>query len=93
MGMIRELAESFLTPLPIEHIQVPGHPNQTESHILCTTIMGKNPADSIVDAGLVHHQIRNLLVLGGSVFPTASPANPTLTLSALSLRAADLFFA
>ena len=93
MGMIRKLAESFLKPLPVEHIQVPGHPNQTESHILCTTIMGKNPADSIVDAGLVHHQIRNLLVLGGSVFPTASPANPTLTLSALSLRAASLFFA
>ena len=93
IGMVRELAESFLKPLPVERIQVPGSLNQTESHILCTTLMGRNPEDSIVDAGLVHHQVRNLLVLGGSVFPTASPANPTLTLSALSLRAADLFLA
>ncbi|MBT6957938.1 MAG: GMC family oxidoreductase, partial [Opitutae bacterium] len=92
MKIIRELAERFLEPLPVEHLQVPGRPNQTESHILCTTIMGETPSDSIVDSALVHHQIRNLLVLGGSVFPTASPANPTLTLSALSLRAADLFF-
>ena len=93
IGMVHDLAESFLKPLPVERIQVPKSLNQTESHILCTTVMGRNPEASIVDAGLVHHQVRNLLVLGGSVFPTASPANPTLTLSALSLRAADLFLA
>jgi choline dehydrogenase-like flavoprotein len=40
----------------------------------------------------VHHRWRNLFVLGGGSFPTISPANPTLTLSALSLRAADLYF-
>ena len=78
-------------PLPVERIQVPGRLNQTESHILCTTVMGADPKDSIVDARLIHHTARNLLVLGGSVFPTASPANPTLTLSALSLMAADRF--
>ncbi len=93
IAIVRQLAESFLKTLPVEHIQVPGSLNQTESHILCTTVMGENPEDSIVDAGLVHHQVRNLLLLGGSVFPTASPANPTLTLSALSLYAADRFFA
>ena len=51
--------------------------------------MGRDPATSIVDGHLVHHQLRNLLVLGASSFPTASPAYPTLTVSALSLRAAD----
>ena len=56
----------------MERIQVPGRLNQTESHILCTTVMGVDPHDSIVDAGLIHHTARNLLVLGGSVFPTAS---------------------
>jgi choline dehydrogenase-like flavoprotein len=51
--------------------------------------MGNDPATSIVDAYQVHHQYRNLLVLGASAFPTASPAYPTMTVSALSLRAAD----
>jgi choline dehydrogenase-like flavoprotein len=51
--------------------------------------MGDDPETSVVDRHLIHHQVRNLLVLGGSAFPTSSPANPTLTLSALSLWAAD----
>jgi choline dehydrogenase-like flavoprotein len=42
-----------------------------------------------VDGHLVHHQYRNLLVLGASAYPTAAPAYPTLTISALSLWAAD----
>ena len=51
--------------------------------------MGDDPATSIVDGYQVHHQYRNLLVLGASAFPTASPAYPTLTVSALALWAAD----
>jgi choline dehydrogenase-like flavoprotein len=51
--------------------------------------MGKDPATSIVDGFQIHHQYRNLLVLGASAFPTASPSYPTLTLSALSLWTAD----
>jgi choline dehydrogenase-like flavoprotein len=58
-------------------------------HIQGTTVMGANPADSVIDRHLVHHQIRNLLVLGSGAFPTATPISPTLTLSAMSLWAAD----
>lgn len=54
--------------------------------------MGEDPEQSIVDRYLVHHQIRNLVILGSGVFPTASPANPTLTLSALSLWTAKNMF-
>lgn len=61
----------------------------TLGHIQGTTVMGTDDADSIVDRYLIHHQIRNLLVLGAGAFPTASPAGPTLTVSALSLWAAD----
>ncbi len=50
--------------------------------------MGHDPRESVVDAGLVHHRVRNLLVLGTSVFPSAAPCNPSLTAAALSLRAA-----
>lgn len=78
-----------LAPLPIERMSVDRAPRKTESHVMGTTVMGHDPATSVVDAGLVHHRVRNLVVLGASTFPTAAPANPTLTLSALSLRAAS----
>ena len=93
LRMVRTLAEEFTRPLPVEALYVPQLPEATVSHNMCTTIMGKDPKHSVVDPGLVHHQVRNLLVLGASAFPTASPANPTLTLSALSLLAADRFYA
>ena len=79
-------------PHVLEALPVDGYtidtPRATEAHILGTTVMGRDPARSVVDRNLVHHRVRNLLVLGGSVFPTSAPANPTLTISALSLRAA-----
>jgi len=80
----------ILAALPVERYEIvqPDGP-RSEGHNLGTTCMGRDPATSVVDADLVHHRIRNLLVLGGSVFPTISPANPTLTICALSLRAAD----
>lgn len=79
----------LLNPLPVEQFMISQEPNRTESHILGTTLMGNDPSDSIVDRYLVHHQVRNLVVLGASVFPTGAPANPTLTLSALSLWSAN----
>lgn len=82
--MIDKLAEA----LPIERI-VKTSLGTTAAHIQGTVVMGDDPATSVVDRYLVHHQIRNLLVLGASAYPTASPAYPTLTLSALSLWSAD----
>jgi choline dehydrogenase-like flavoprotein len=79
-----------LDALPVERYELvqPDRPT-SEGHNLGTTCMGRDPATSVVDPDLVHHRIRNLLVLGGGVFPAISPANPTLTICALSLRAAD----
>jgi choline dehydrogenase-like flavoprotein len=51
--------------------------------------MGEDVATSVVDRNLVHHRVRNLIVLGGSVFPTIAPTHPTLTICALSMWAAD----
>jgi choline dehydrogenase-like flavoprotein len=81
--------ERVLAPLPVERIQLAERPNPTEAHIQCTTPMGTDPVDSVVDRHLVHHRLRNLAVLGSGAFPTAAPANPTLTICALSLRFAD----
>ena len=78
--------------MPVERIEIDSAPEKTESHILSTTRMGLDEEDSVIDANLIHHKYRNLFVLGGGAFPSISPSNPTLTLSALSLRAADKSF-
>jgi choline dehydrogenase-like flavoprotein len=82
--MIDKLAEA----LPIERVFGTGL-GTTAAHIQGTVVMGDDPQTSVVDRHLVHHDYRNLLVLGASAYPTASPAYPTLTVSALSLWAAD----
>jgi len=57
-------------------------------HIMGTTRMGNDPHDSVVDRNCRSHEHRNLFILGSSVFPTSSTANPTSTIAALALRAA-----
>src|SRR6266705_686785 len=57
-------------------------------HIMGTTRMG-DKADSVVDKHCRAHDHQNLFILGSSVFPTGSTANPTSTIAALSLRAVD----
>lgn len=62
--------------------------DQDASHHMGTTRMGADPARSVVDANLRVHELDNLWVAGGSVFPTSGCANPTFTLVALSIRLA-----
>lgn len=87
-------ADEIAGILPVEHVffdedfEKNRNPRPTEAHIQGTVVMGDDPTQSVVDKNLVHHTHRNLLVLGSSSFPTGAPANPTLTLSALSVRAA-----
>lgn len=57
-------------------------------HHMGTTRMGDDPATSVVDADLRAHDLRNLTIAGSSVFPTGGAMNPTLTIAALSLKAA-----
>jgi choline dehydrogenase-like flavoprotein len=54
-----------------------------------TTRMGTDPAESVVDDRLRTHDLSNLWLVGSSVFPTGGAMNPTLTIAALALRAAE----
>ncbi|HHH43717.1 MAG TPA: GMC family oxidoreductase [Gammaproteobacteria bacterium] len=82
-----EKLPGILEPLPVEAIHFRGN-RSTEAHLQGTLKMGDSPDHSVVDAGQLHHQYRNLAVVGTPVFPSCACANPSLTAAALSLRAA-----
>ena len=67
--------------------QMPGRKWFNQHHIMGTTIMGDDPADSVVDADLRCHDHSNLYLVTTGVFPSSSCVNPTLTGMALALRA------
>ena len=54
-------------------------------HIMGGTIMGNDPATSVVNPVSQAHDIGNLFIGGGGVFPTSSCVNSTFTLHATSL--------
>lgn len=55
-------------------------------HIMGGMRMGRNPATSVTDSEGRHHQLENLFVADGSVFPTSGGHNPTLTIMATARR-------
>ena len=55
-------------------------------HVMGTLRFGNDPAQSVCDAGGRFHDIGNLCTADGSLFPTASGMNPTLTIVALGSR-------
>jgi gluconate 2-dehydrogenase alpha chain len=59
------------------------------THIQGGAIMGRSPEQSVVNPWLQHWKMPNLFVVGSSSFPQNSSANPTLTIVAVSHRAAD----
>jgi choline dehydrogenase-like flavoprotein len=80
---------TVLRPLPVERIEV-RQIDGIAVHLQGTLRMGFDASESVVDADQVHHNVRNLLVVGSSVFPSSGSAPPSLTVAAMSLRAARL---
>lgn len=58
-------------------------------HLIGTHRMGDDPKLSVTDADLKTHDHPNLYLVGCGAFPTTATSNPTLTLTALALRAVD----
>jgi choline dehydrogenase-like flavoprotein len=61
---------------------------RTFSHALRTVRMGTNPRTSALDPDARFRGLENLYVVDGSVMPSSAAVNPSLTIAALSLRAA-----
>jgi gluconate 2-dehydrogenase alpha chain len=60
----------------------------TSRHVMGTLRMGADPRTSVLDPDGRFHDVANLYACDGSVFPTSSGYNPTLTIIAMALRIA-----
>jgi len=58
-------------------------------HLMGTARMGTDPARAVTDPACRVHGVAGLSVIDASVFVSAAPVNPTPTLQAIALRAAD----
>jgi choline dehydrogenase-like flavoprotein len=59
------------------------------NHELGGARMGTDPKTSILNRWCQSHDVKNLFVVDGSVFPSASEKNPTHTMMALAARTAS----
>jgi len=64
---------------------------ERSAHTIGTCRMGTDASSSVVDPVGRSHEISNLWIADNSVFPSALPANPALTIMVLALRSADAF--
>jgi choline dehydrogenase-like flavoprotein len=71
--------------MPVYQTEVSGN----TCHEMGTARMGDDPTRSVVDRWCRSHDVDNLFVLDGSVFPTSLGANPTLTIMANAWRCAE----
>ena len=64
-------------------------PPYPASHNMGTTRMSVDPSAGVVNEWGISHEVPNLSIVDGSVFPTSAAANPTLTIVALALRQSE----
>lgn len=62
---------------------------QPAFHLLGTARMGDDPKRFVVNGWHRAHDVKNLFLVDGSSFTTSAAVNPTSTIGALALRAAD----
>jgi choline dehydrogenase-like flavoprotein len=63
------------------------------AHLVGAARMGSDSRTSVVNGFGQAHDIANLFIMDGSVFPTQGSANPGLTIQALAARTADYLIA
>jgi choline dehydrogenase-like flavoprotein len=87
---MRKSALEMTTMLKVDVTATPPLlPSGFASHENGTIRMGTDPKTSVLNGYCQSHDVKNLFVTDGSTFPTSSEKNPTLTIMAQSLRAAD----
>jgi choline dehydrogenase-like flavoprotein len=66
-----------------------GEEHGFAGHPMGTCRMGNDLNTSVVDRNLRAHEVPNLFIVGGSVFVTGGSLQPSLTMAALAIRAAE----
>jgi len=78
-------AKSLIKQLPAEKLRW-----QTMSaHVMGGCGMGKNAKESVVNSLGQHHQLENLTLIDGSLFPTSLGVNPQLTIYSIAAKLAS----
>ena len=62
---------------------------QESSHTIGGAVMGADPTTSAVNPWLQSWDVHNVFVVGASAFPNNGGYNPTITVGALAVRAAQ----
>lgn len=75
-------ARRAIAELPLKKFRT----NLFTAHLMGGCAMSENPARGVVDSRGRHHQIANLSVMDGSVFPTSIGANPQLSIYGLTAQ-------
>ena len=86
-SIISELSSLF-RPLGYRFTKL-NNTGYTGQHPSGSTRMSESADKGVVDKNLKVFGTKNLYVVGSSVFPTGGYANPTLTITALSIRLAE----
>ena len=89
MAFHRERARESLLAAGAYDVIIAPFIEATGWHILGTCKMGDDPATSVVDPWGRCHDVENLFIFDGSVWPTSSGMNPTATIAAMALRSAE----
>jgi len=82
----RELGEQVLEAAGATRILA----SDGTQHILGTARMGIDPETSVVGPDCRSHDVENLWICDGSVWPTVGAVNPSLTIEAIATRTARL---
>jgi choline dehydrogenase-like flavoprotein len=83
-GSLRE-TRNAIASLPMEILRT----RVVSAHVMGGCPMSADPTLGVVDADGRHHQLRNLFVFDGSIFPTSLGANPQLSIYAIVARNAS----
>ncbi|HTI02216.1 MAG TPA: GMC family oxidoreductase [Acidisoma sp.] len=88
-ALIQHALREMQTSMELAGVRDVFRQENDTNHLAGTARMGFDPKTSVVNADCRSWDIPNLWICDGSVFPTVGGVNPSLTITALSLRTAD----